>query len=96
MSARIQEFQDSHPNWKNEVRYVPSEENPADCLTKPIGFEKLESWHQGEMCKFLFLDELFWPQKLDVFDVDSIRPLLEEKTVKNKPQNKWKKKKCTN
>ena len=96
VSSPIQEFQDSHPNWKDEVRYVPSEENPADCLTKPIRFEKLESWHQGEMCTFLFLDELSWPQKLDSFDVDSIRPFLEEKTVKNKPQIKWKKKKCTN
>ena len=92
VSSRIQEFQDTHPTWEEEVRYVPSKENPADCLTKPIQFEELESWHRGEMCKFLSLDETSWPQRVEEFDIDSVRPLLEEKPLKCKTRIKRKKK----
>ena len=45
VSVRIQEFQDAHPEWRHQVRYVPSETNPADCLTKPIPPNQLEAWH---------------------------------------------------
>ena len=80
VATRIQEFQDSIENYKAEIRYVPSENNPADCLTKPITLEKLSSWHDGEYCEFLKLEENQWPQMINVNDeeIADMKPLLEE------------------
>ena len=90
VSCRIQELQDTHTNLANEVRYVPSSENPADALTKPIPVEELESWHNGDSCKFLKLDEQFWPNKVEI-NVESLKPVLEEKPPVTKQQKKIKK-----
>ena len=53
VSCRIQEFQDTHEGWREEIKYVPSEINPADCLTKPISVENLKHWHNGDYHNFL-------------------------------------------
>ena len=79
VSSRIQEFQDVHPLWKEQVRYVPSTDNPADCLTKPISPERLEAWHGGEYCAFLREHEERWPADKINFDVNELKPFLEEK-----------------
>ena len=63
VSARVQEFQDTYSNWQEEVKYVPSENNPADCLIKPLSIVKLEFWHRGQFCKFLELSEENWEKK---------------------------------
>ena len=64
ISSRIQEFQDSHPNWMDEIRYVPSENNPADCLTKSISVEELSEWHQGKACEFLKVEKTLLSKKI--------------------------------
>ena len=79
VSARIQEFQDSHPLWKLQVRHVPSNENPADCLTKPLSPERLKPWHEGEYCSFLKEQEDNWPAEKTFFDLNEIKPFLEER-----------------
>ena len=79
VSARIQEFQDSHPQWKLQVRHVPSSENPADCLTKPLPPERLKPWHDGEYCSFLKEQEDNWPAEKTFFDLNEIKPFLEER-----------------
>ena len=61
VSWRIQEFQDTHPNVEEEIRFVPSDLNRSDCLTKPISMEKLGEWHRGEYCEFLKLSSEMWP-----------------------------------
>ena len=83
VSSRIQEFEDSHPNWREEVRYIPSLENPADCLTKHISIEELGAWHEGEPCAFLRLPEECWPEKMDMDHIDAqrLKPVLEEKVA---------------
>ena len=93
VSARIQEFQDSHPGWRQQVRYVPSEDNPADCLTKPILPERLKSWHEGEYCAFLKEPEENWPAMKDDIDGEMLKPFLEEKAQSlnpGKPKRKQK------
>ena len=75
------QFQDCHQNWEDEIKYVPSCDNPADCLTKPITVEELAAWHDGAACEFLKAKEEFWPQNLDRgdFDTQPMKTLLEEK-----------------
>ena len=60
VSTRVQEFQDTHQNWREEVRYVRSEDNSADCLTKPIRLKRLSEWHGGRFSNFLLEDEVSW------------------------------------
>ena len=36
VSVHIQEFQDIHPEWRKQVRYIPSRNNPAYCLEIPL------------------------------------------------------------
>ena len=74
VSTRIQEFQDSHVSWRDEIRYVPSDLNPADCLTKVISTDQLSLWHQGRFHNFIELEEELWPSKVefDEIDVDAI------------------------
>ena len=93
VSSRIQEFQDSHKNCEEEIRYVPSLENPADCLTKPISPDELEAWQTGEACKFLKLEESLWPQNLEKenIDIQPMKTLLEEKPTTN-VRKKWRRK----
>ena len=85
VSSRIQEFQDTHINWEDEIRYVPSKDNPADCLTRPISCDELEAWHAGEGCKFFKLDETEWPENLgkEKIDIKLMKSLLEEKPKRN-------------
>ena len=59
ISTRVQEFQDTHPSWMNEILYVPCDMNPADYLTKPVSVDKLLPWLRGECCNYLELDEKF-------------------------------------
>ena len=66
VSTRVQEFQDTHPNWKREIRYVRSEENSADCLTKSISLEYLSRWHGGHFSTFLNSDEGFSSTEIDL------------------------------
>ena len=58
-SAKVAEVQETHD--VRCFRYVPSESNPADQLTKPIPTEQLAEWHKGTA--FLLMDEEFWPQE---------------------------------
>ena len=96
VSTRIQEFQDSHPNWREEVRYIASEENPADCLTKFVSIEDLASWIGGGYCSFLREPEERWPDNKRIDDVkDKWKSLIEEnnpptKRIKAKKYNKGK------
>ena len=96
ISTRVEEFQDTHPSWMNEILYVPSDMNPADYLTKPVSVDKLLPWLRGECCNYLELDEKFWPDKFELerVDVNSIKPMLEEKPEKKPkgPKVKGKKK----
>ena len=85
VSSRIQEFHDSHPNWRQEIRHIPSEENPADCLTKHISMEDLPSWLEGEFCTFLKLSEGLWPTCIgtDNIDTERLKPFLEKSIPSN-------------
>ena len=60
-SARIQEIQDTHPRFMDEFRYVPSNINAADALTKPLSVRELEYWHAGPL--FLRQHDDTWPQE---------------------------------
>ncbi|XP_068237007.1 uncharacterized protein [Palaemon carinicauda] len=42
VSAKVQEIQDALPEFSKEFRYVPSQLNPADTLTKPIKPSELQ------------------------------------------------------
>ena len=98
ISSRIQEFQDSHLNWKEEIRYVPSESNPADCLTTSITVEDLEEWHAGKLCGFLKLHEEFWPrdENMKEIDIHPVKSILEEKTISTKKMQNRKRKRKIN
>ena len=61
VSARIQEIQDTHPRFMDEFRYVSSNMNAADALTKPLSVRELEYWHAGPL--FLRQHEDTWPQE---------------------------------
>ena len=61
VSARIQEIQDTHPRFMDEFRYVPSNMNAADALTKPLSVRELQYWHEGPL--FLRQHEDTWPQE---------------------------------
>ena len=61
VSARIQEIQDTHPRFMDEFRYVPSNMNTADALTKPLSVRELQYWHEGPL--FLRQHEDTWPQE---------------------------------
>ena len=96
VASRIQEFQDCSENYKEEIRCVPSDKNPADCLTKPISINNLASWHKGDYCEFLKLPEEFWPQ-YDVreLNTETEKSLLEEKPLTgSEVKISKKKKKC--
>ena len=90
VSTRIQEFQDAHPDWKEEINYVPSEINPADCLTKPIDIEHLRSWQDGKFHNFLMLPTEQFPKQPDFQTVKPQLPpsLFEEKVVSKKNPGK--------
>ena len=60
VSARIQEIQDTHPRYMDEFRYVPSNMNSADALTKPLSVLELPTWHEGPQLLRQHEDE--WPQ----------------------------------
>ena len=76
VATRIQEFQDSHNDVKQELRYVPSAFSPADMLTKPIVVEGLQTWYEGS--DFRKLPESSWPENNDIPEPDSV--LLETQT----------------
>ena len=56
-----QEIQDTHPRFMDEFRYVPSNMNAADALTKPLSVRELQYWHEGPL--FLRQHEDTWPQE---------------------------------
>ena len=60
IASRIQEFQDTHTNYLEEIKYIPSELNPADKLTKPIELKNLSLFHDGPY--FLSQPESSWPE----------------------------------
>ena len=93
VSSRIQEFQDTHTSWKKEINYVPSDINPADCLTKPIAIEHLKSWQDGEFHNFLKLPVEQFPEQPDFQKVKPCLPsnLLEEKVVAKRTPGKKRK-----
>ena len=86
VATRIQEFQDSHNDVKQELRYVTSAFNPADMFTKPIVVEGLQTWYEGP--DFLKLPESSWPENNDIPEPDSI--LLERRKPKVKNYHKTK------
>ena len=90
VSTRIQEFQDAHSNWKEEINYVPSEINPADCLTKPIDIEHLKPWQDGKFHNFFSLPTEQFPKQPDFQTVKPQLPpsLFEEKAVTKITQGK--------
>ena len=91
VSSRIQEFQDTHPNWQNEVRYVPSKENPADCLTKYINVEEIKMWYEAAPCSFLSMTEDQWPMlKAESLDEEKLKPYLEENSPLQERRKKLK------
>ena len=61
VSTRIQEIQDSVPNALTCFRFVQSNLNPADALTKPLHASKLSSWLEGP--QFLLKTEENWPKQ---------------------------------
>ena len=61
VSTRIQEIQDSVPNALSCFRFVQSNLNPADALTKPLHASKLSSWLEGP--QFLLKTEENWPKQ---------------------------------
>ena len=81
VATRIREFQDSHNDVKQELRYVPSVFNPADMLTKPIVVEGLQTWYEGP--DFLKLPESSWPENNDIPEPDSVLLERREPKVKN-------------
>lgn len=58
VGARVAEIQETHD--VGCFRYVPSELNHADQLTKPIPMRKLSDWHLGP--EYLKLSEEKWPE----------------------------------
>ena len=60
VSVRIAEIQESYP--KDRWRYIASEHNPADALTRGIESEQLMQWHEGPA--FLKQPEGLWPDFL--------------------------------
>ena len=84
VATRIQEFQDSHNDVKQELRYVPSAFSPADMLTKPIVVEGLQTWYEGS--DFRKLPESSWPENNDIPEPDSV--LLERRKPKVKNYRK--------
>ena len=82
VSIRIQEFQDTHKNWLDEIRYVPSEVNPVDCLTRPITSEALQEWHTGGFRSFLLREQTEWQKR---FEFDSIAKQINESSLEEKP-----------
>ena len=62
VSTRVAEIQESYDPmvW----RYVSSECNPADALTKVIPLKSLDKWHQGP--EFLSQPENRWPKHEDL------------------------------
>ena len=61
VSTRIQEIQDSVPDALICFRFVQSNLNPADALTKPLHASKLSSWLEGP--QFLLKTEENWPKQ---------------------------------
>ena len=81
VSTRVQEFQDNHSDWKKELRYVPSEDNSADCLTKSIPIENLQEWLSGNHSSFLKDEVTVWDKEVDPnsLNEDEIKDDLEIK-----------------
>ena len=61
VSTRIQEIQDSVPDALTCFRFVQSNLNPTDALTKPLHASKLSSWLEGQ--QFLLKTEENWPKQ---------------------------------
>ena len=59
VSTRIQEIKEAIPEAPYCFRYIKSNLNPADALTKPVEKLKLSSWHKGP--QFLTQNEKNWP-----------------------------------
>ena len=88
VASRVREIQDTHNNIQNEIRYIPSDLNPADKLTKPISVDQLMEWHQGPA--FLYLSEEEWPENVkESVEVNS--QLLELKPLPKSNKKRFKK-----
>ena len=77
ISSRIQEILDTHKRIREEIRYIPSDLNPADALTKPIETKDLLEWHEGPT--FLILPFEEWPENTLTFEYEENKTVLEEK-----------------
>ena len=95
VSTRVQEFQDTHPNYKQQIRYVKSNDNSADCLTKPISIDKLTEWHAGKFSTFLFNEEKSWDSKISLMNmqIDPKDMKLETKPEQSNQNNRRRRRK---
>ena len=59
VSTRIQEIKEAMPEAPYCFRYIKSNLNPADALTKPVEKLKFSSWNKGP--QFLTQNEKNWP-----------------------------------
>ena len=80
VSARVAEIQETI--GANQIRYIKSNYNPADALTRGIDLNHLMKWSQGP--SFLGLSEEKWPNFQDHTQnntrVDDLEVLKEKKT----------------
>ena len=78
VSTRIQEIQDSIPDALTCFRFVQSNLNPADALSKPLHASKLSLWLEGP--QFLLKTKENWPKQPT--------ELVHDKTLSIKELNK--------
>ncbi len=81
VSTRVQEFQDNHLGWRKQLRYVPTKDNSADCLTKSIPVERLQDWLSGHYSSFLKEEDSIWDKEVDPnsLDEETMKDVLEIK-----------------
>ena len=80
VSARVAEIQETI--GADQIRYIKSNNNPADALTRGIHLNHLMKWSEGP--SFLELPEEKWPNFQDHTQVDDLEALKEKKTFEKK------------
>ena len=80
VSARVAEIQETI--GADQLRYIKSNNNPADALTRGIHLNHLMKWSEGP--SFLELPEEKWPNFQDHTQVNDLEPLKEKKTFEKK------------
>lgn len=76
VSARVAEIQDTIRT--DQIRYIKSNHNPTDALTRVIKVNHLMNWSEG--LSFLELPEEKWPNFQDHTQVNTYVDDLERKT----------------